>query len=256
MNAKMPVRVLIAVPSFRGTVMIHTLQSLIHTVGLFGELGIQVEFINIDSAEITIARNTMATYAWRKETITHLLFVDDDMTFEPDAVIDLLRHNQPLIGCIYPKRVVSMERIWEAGKAGLSLNEALTEGSEFVTPRLPSSGQLEVREGVIEVEGLGMGVTLIRREVLTTLVDQGKVERRRLQSGGEMDAFGNTFVWGFFDAVEAPDGSYLLSEDLSFCHRWREIGGKVYGTVDRKIGHIGSFIFAGRYLDRLKMGKV
>lgn len=256
MSAKKPVCVLIAVPSFRGTVMVHTMQSLLKTAAMFGEFGIKSGFINVDSAEISIARNSIATYAWREESISHLLFVDDDMTFEPEAVMDLLRAGKPIVGCICPKRMLNVERIWEAGRAGLTLEQAKTEGVEFVT-KLPPSGTLQVADGLAQVEGIGMGVTLIRRDVLTTMVERNVVRKRRLHSGGDVDTFGNTFLYGFFDNIPTDDGDYVLSEDLSFCQRWkRDCGGEIWATVDREIGHIGSYIFTGRYIDRLRMGKI
>lgn len=256
MSAKKPVRILIAVPSFRGTVMVYTLQSLMGTVAMFAEFGIQSEFINVDSAEIAQARNTIATFAWRQENFSHLLFVDDDMSFEPEAVMDLLRAGKPIVGCICPKRYLHVDRIWEAGRAGLSLEQAKAEGADFVT-KLPPSGTLKVADGLAEVEGIGMGITLIRRDVLTTMVDRGLVTKRRIHTGEEFDSFKNSFTWGFFDYTPSDDGEFLLSEDLSFCQRWkRGCGGEIWATVDRQIGHIGNYIYTGRYIDRLRMGKI
>ncbi len=255
-NAKREVKVLIAVPSFRGTVMVHTLHSLIKTVALFGELGIQSEFMNIDAADIIVARNTFATYAWRNPALTHILFVDDDMSFEPDAVIDLMRAGKPIIGCICPRRSMSLQRLYDAARAGLSYEQALTESADFVT-RHHGTGTLEVQQGLIRVAGIGMGVTLINTDVLRTMVERKVAEKRNLQQGEGVDAFGNTFIWGFFEPLYSAEVDSLMSEDLSFCERWTKgCDGEIWATVDRTIGHIGNYVFTGRYIDRLKMGKI
>jgi hypothetical protein len=253
--ANKPVHVLIAVPSFRGTVMVHTTQSLMQTVMLFGELGIRSHFINIDSAEIVSARNTMASMAWRTPEATHLLFVDDDMSFEPDAVVDLLRANKPVIGAICPKRSIDLKRVYEAGLAGRSFTDALSSGLTFVTQHLKQDS-LKVDGGLIQVGGIGMGVTLIRKDALTTMVERKVVTTYLANHGEKPDDFGNTEIHGFFDQIYDEEQKSMLSEDLSFCHRWtKQCGGEVWATVDRKIGHIGMHIYAGAYIDKLKAGE-
>jgi hypothetical protein len=56
-----------------------------------------------------------------------------------------------------------------------------------------------------------------------------------------------------FQAFESlPDETGVhLSEDLSFCERWRRIGGEIWACVDETITHVGRMAFEGRYLDRL-----
>jgi hypothetical protein len=52
------------------------------------------------------------------------------------------------------------------------------------------------------------------------------------------------------------DGQYL-GEDYSFCKRWIEVcGGQIYAVVDQEIFHVGPMPVIGRYVDKLKAGKV
>ncbi len=253
--AQQPISVIIGVPSFRGTTMVHTTQSLINTVMLFGELGIRSRFINIDSADIVLARNTMATLAWRSPEVTHLLFIDDDMSFEADAVLDLLRANKPIVGAICPKRLIDPKRLYDAARAGRPFEHAMASALSFVTRHLPRDS-LTVQDGLIEVEGIGMGVTLIRRDALTQMVERKVVNTYKVQEGRGTDAFGNSELHGFFDIILDEEGGTMLSEDLSFCHRWtKQCGGQVWATVDRKIGHIGMYVYAGAYIDKLRAGE-
>jgi hypothetical protein len=41
----------------------------------------------------------------------------------------------------------------------------------------------------------------------------------------------------------------IVSEDLSFCIRHRNAGGKVWAAIGHKISHVGPYDFAARYLD-------
>jgi hypothetical protein len=52
-------------------------------------------------------------------------------------------------------------------------------------------------------------------------------------------------VYGFFDLVNPGGGRPLLSEDLSFCHRWTTAcRGRIWCKIDHEIGHVGPFLFS------------
>ena len=36
-----------------------------------------------------------------------------------------------------------------------------------------------------------------------------------------------------------------LSEDYGFCHRWRQMGGRVWIDPTIRLGHVGAFTYAG-----------
>ena len=61
------------------------------------------------------------------------------------------------------------------------------------------------------------------------------------------------------DPVQLPGSGAryreLYSEDYSFCHRWRRMGGRVYMFVGEgaPLGHVGGHVFSG---DRSEMGNV
>ncbi len=249
-----PLNMVIGMPSIRGTIMTHTAACLIKTTTLLNEIGVISNFVNVDSAEITTVRNSMASYVVANEQFTHLLFIDDDMTFEADTVVDLLRASKDVIGAICPRRILMQDAFYEAARAGRSFEECSAAATSFVA-RYVNSDKIEVKEGLFPLRGIGMAVTLIKREVLLKMIEVGAVERREQPKTIGPDTLGNTTTYSFFDAMPNEDGSNVLSEDYSFCERWiAKCGGEIWGMANRKIGHIGPYIFSGTYLDRLKMG--
>jgi hypothetical protein len=59
----------------------------------------------------------------------------------------------------------------------------------------------------------------------------------------------NGTAWALFDPYHT--GRKKLSEDLSFCQRWRDIGGRVFVIPDIRMGHIGLKTFTGSFADWL-----
>jgi hypothetical protein len=254
-DSKTPISIMIGVPSFRGTIMVNTTGSLLRLVGLCNDIGIKVNFVNVDSAEVIRARNTIASHFIRSPEFSHLLFIDDDMGFEADAILDLVRANKDVIGAVCPKRVLDLEKIYAAAQRGDSLESAITEGLSFVTRHLPTE-KIEVKEGLIKVAGIGMAVTLIKRQVFQKLIDNKLVAETPVPDASGTDAFGHNHHYGFFDPLPDSQTGSMLSEDLAFCERWRvQLGGEIWALTSRRISHIGMYDYAGTYLTRLKSGK-
>ncbi|PZQ57372.1 MAG: hypothetical protein DI570_19750 [Phenylobacterium zucineum] len=48
-----------------------------------------------------------------------------------------------------------------------------------------------------------------------------------------------------FDCVIHPETGEYLSEDYTFCHRWRAIGGEIWLDLQSRLAHVGAFEFEG-----------
>lgn len=161
---------------------------------------------------------------------SHFLFVDSDMQFEPDLVLDMIEADKPLVGCLYPKKRLPIEWV----------------GSALV----PSA---EPEGNLLELEGLGCGVMLIRRDCVDRMLMTGQVETEELGNtaiGHVVARHGGKRIIQAFDKL-AVEGR-RLSEDFSFCHRHRSAGGKVYAVTNHVVCHVGMHQFAARYSDVLE----
>jgi hypothetical protein len=155
---------------------------------------------------------------------THLLFIDDDMAFPPELVLDMLMFNQPVVGAMYPKRTLPLEF------AGSGPKDAQSMG------------------GFLKVDGVGMGVTLIRRDAIDIML-------QKMPEIVDVDVSGIERVFGTkidrliraFEPVRTPRGK--MSEDFSFCQRWRDCGGEVWAACHHPIKHIGDYAYEGCFRD-------
>lgn len=240
----------ICVPTFRGAITAETMTSLMTLSGLLLHSGVGYDFVTLQATEVSIARNMMATKVWREKDVSHLLFVDDDMGFDPETVLDLLRAQTPISGCIYPRRTLDLARLHEAARAGASLEAATSLAYDFIAHH-PAGQPITVERGFCKVDSIGMGLALIERKVLDTMVAREVVRAR--PSPVRPDALGNVEIFGFFDPIHDPAIDIWFSEDVAFCKRWRETcGGEVLGLAKAEVTHVGQFAYRGSYMARLK----
>jgi len=223
------VKLFIASPCYALQMNAQTAASLVALTKVLTECGIPVSFTAQSQPDIVDLRNAIATIWYECLDATHLLFVDADMQFEPDLVLDMLAADKPLIGAIYPKKRLPIEWVGSA-----------------LTPPAEPEGNL------LEVEGLGCGVMLIRRDCIDLIISSGNVEIDNDPKGvvgGLVRSMGATRALHLFDRIN--DDGRRLSEDLSFCKRVRDSGGKVYAIINHTVTHLGLFQYTARYSDAL-----
>jgi hypothetical protein len=152
------------------------------------------------------------------------------MGFPPDLVSDMILLNEGVVGTIYPQRKLPLS--WAGSGTG--------------------KPEAERRGNFMEVEGVGMGCTLIRRDVVTTMLEKmPELVDTRLAlhpAGDTIRGAGSNRIIRAWEKLDLP-GRGVVSEDLSFCIRYRQCGGKVWGSIGYRISHVGPFDYSGRYLD-------
>lgn len=171
--------------------------------------------------KVDMARNLQA-HAFLEQGWTHLFFVDDDQAWSADLILRLLLLNVDIVGVPIRKR---ME------KEVYNLNHGTTAN------RLPG------RDDVLEVNFIGTGIMMIRRNVLEILKDKVKQCEQ---------IAGTLTVPMFFETkiVEKPNETGVFQdqgEDVSFCKLAQEHGFKIYAYLDEEVAHLGDKAYVGNY---------
>jgi len=230
----MATKLFIFVPAFGQTV---TATTFLTTHALQQHLsmkGIQGGISTLSFPDIAELR-AMAMTIWydTMPDSSHMLFIDADMGFPPDMVSDMFLLNEGIVGTIYPQRKMPLS--WAGSGTG--------------------SPHTERRGNFMEVEGVGMGCTLIRRDVVDImLAKMPELIDTRLAlhpAGDTIRNAGSSRIIRAFEKLDIPERG-LVSEDLSFCIRWRQCGGKVWAGIGYRISHVGPFDYSGRYLDTVE----
>ncbi|CAN5576758.1 hypothetical protein BH10PSE14_BH10PSE14_06690 [soil metagenome] len=225
--------VMICTPIARNPTWEYT-ASLASTLLFLQERGIRVTFqFVVGSSVVHKARNELVAHFLMSD-FTDLLFVDDDMQFAPDAVLRLLGSDKPLIGGVGRMRCQkpnSDPAVW------------------CWRPLRGGDGDLVQDEmGAIEVRGFGAAFMLINRRVFADMVAAHPDWKRDGAADWPADLRAHYFE--FFNQTERDEFGEL-SEDYGFCHRWRQMGERVWIDPTIRLGHVGAFNFAGAVEDLL-----
>jgi len=210
-------------------------------------------FRSISYAEISESRNFLLTHWIDKTDASHILFIDADMGFEAQLIADMVAFDKPVVGVAYPKRKIDLQRVATLAGAGEPPDRAITKAHEFVLRPLRKGGRPKIVNGFMEVEGCGAGILLIQRSCIETML------RRMPELSDEKAKKTSPITKDLDRLIRAFDilhvGGLRLSEDYSFCHRWRNLcQGEIWVSVGHAITHVGLQEFKSRYVDRLAVG--
>jgi hypothetical protein len=195
---------------------------------------------------VTRSRNTLVSMFMDMPQATHLLFVDADISFDPQQVTRMLQFGEPVVAGMYPLKVLDWQRAAPS-------NRSHREEDALHYCGQPCSGTArEDRDGFVTGDYAGTGFMLIARQVIETMIE---AYAELGYSGAHTYTEGpqpNSRHYALFDCLIEPERRVYLSEDYAFCWRWRRLGGKVWLDTVGRLTHTGNHDFRGNPLPRYR----
>jgi hypothetical protein len=240
--------VLIATPAYNGSVTTHYFESMLHLsrVAEDHNIGITVSTISTESL-ITRARNMFIAQFIDDPKFTHLLFVDADIGFPPEALLDLITADFPVSACPYPRKTYDFNKFKESSDG--DIRNCMSYIVNIMHPQEGSEGKgIDIpvfKTHFIQVLEAGTGFMCIKREVIEQMQDAYPELRHKIEHA----TYGREgWLYGLFDTMVEPATRRYLSEDYAFCKRWRDLGGAVYLNARCNLMHSGNHVFFGQFL--------
>lgn len=211
-------KVLIGTPCYDGKVDVWFANSLLNTIKMSYEKGINVHAIytSYDSL-VQRARNSLFRLALEGD-YDYLFFIDSDVEWEAEWFFRLLERPEPIVGAALIKK---------------------TEKEEYTVKIVDKNLKWSEDKKIIEVEGVGTGFLKISKFALLKLWEMGE----QYQSQGVEERM-------VFD-IKVENGD-LISEDYILCNKWKSLGYKVWLDPTITINHIGIKKFKGDLSSHLK----
>jgi hypothetical protein len=244
--------VLIGTPCYGGLVTHVYMQSVLKLMMAPPRPGLRLGLIlSAHDSLITRSRNAIVANFLDTPDATHLMFVDADIGFEPQEFHRLVEFDQDLVAGRYPLKVRDWANI-------LELARTATPGARVESLGLNYVGQpcavadLETKDGFVTGIYAGTGFMMVARRALERMIAAYPGTRYKEAQTYPKAKEPSSHLYNLFDCMIDPDTGAYLSEDFTFCRRWRSLGGKLWLDTQSSLVHVGSHEFHGEPL--VKMG--
>lgn len=256
----------ILTPHYGGMCYVNYMNSLITTIHKLKELGIElhIEGCNNDSL-VSRARNNLVAKAMTNPNTTHILFIDNDITWDTDSILKLLIADKPIVGGIYPLKRYNWNKLIDAksdaqdsniiknwiDRKNQSMFKDAIPDVDLVQHRLLSynlnlaTNSLHIENNLTTVRHVATGFMMIKRKVIEKMY-QAFPSTKYVDDVGFLSSDENAYAYALFDCG-VEDGHYF-SEDWMFCKRWTNMGGKIHVDVTVNLNHTGPENYRGCYL--------
>lgn len=234
------------------------------------------------------ARNRQVAAALALPDVTHFMFIDADIVFDPAWVVNMVKSGLDVVAGAYPRKEIDWGMVGAAARSGVADAELPHRSTSFifnfVVDNNGGTNAIESSAGrFVEVEEIGTGFFMCRREVLEKVIAAHKdeiayvtdypprdtiqhmvfacrrdptseIERAKaalLKAATSFDEYSDGVVKAAIDyatAIKKGPATFgrYLTEDYSFCRLWRMLGGKIYLYLDAAIEHIGVHKYQGQ----------
>ena len=235
--------VFLATPCYGGVVTQGYMQSVIGVMQRAPMDGYDVTLALLgQDALITRSRNTLLAHFLERDIATHILFIDSDISFDPALVARLLASNREVVAACYPLKTLYWDT--HAEQRMRKGEPAETAGMRYVGELC--EGLLARRDGDLATATyVGTGFMLITRNAVSLMIAAYPETRyNTIHAYGQIGSRGHT-PYALFDCMIDPVTQTYLSEDFTFCHRWRALGGQIWLDTRSRVTHVGPTDFHG-----------
>ena len=210
-----PIKILIGTPAYGGLCNTAYTDSLIKTISQLSRYNIVCEVKFINNQIVTRARNMISSIFMRDDSLTHMLFIDADIEWNPNDVLLLLSHNLECVIGVYPNK-----KYYKLGN-----NIKLNPSSVYFSPYTE-------KNNLIKIKSAATGFMLLTKPALKRI--ENDIGTFYLPgNNGEQITLHN-----YFDCnVVQKD---YLTEDYYFSYLFLKNGGEIWADKRIVLKHYGS----------------
>jgi len=237
--------VLIGTPCYGGLVVQGYMESVIQLMAYASrsDFDVSLALLGGDSL-ITRSRNKLVATFLDMPQATHLMFIDADISFRPEDVHRMIKFDNEVVAGMYPVKNFDWTQFKNKMSSDMSEEKLAEAGLHFVGMPCPEKDR-EQRNGFVTGTYAGTGFMLIKRSALERMIFAYPQTKYALAHVYPIPKERSNNLYALFDCIIEPGTNAYLSEDFTFCRRWREIGGKIWLDPYSKLCHYGTFRFQG-----------
>jgi hypothetical protein len=206
-------------PCYGGNVSEPTMTSLLRFILMAQQVGLNWSLDTmVNESLVTRARNNLMAKMMTNQAATHFMFIDADIRFQPESILQMMACDKDVIGGLYPKKALPVNYV-------INLKR-----------------ETKVQGDIFTVDTMGTGFLMFKKDVYVQLC-AAHPECKYVDDVGLGKQYEPT-MYSIFDVAIDEKGHYL-SEDWLFCRRWSALGGEIWAHGKVLLNHIGHYEFVG-----------
>jgi hypothetical protein len=259
----------ILTPCYNGNCDITYVLSLLQTIEVFNSFNfpISVLFCRNDSL-IPRARNNLIAKAMSNPKTTHMMFIDNDITWSGVDILKLVLADKPIVGGVYPLKKYNWDKLLVDKKNPYNSNvvqslinkhESSILKNAISIPDFIQSSLLEyninfldpvltINNNLAKVKHVATGFMMIQRNTLVQMMNYFS-HTKYTDDTGYLEGDENKYAYALFNCDVGYD--HYLSEDWLFCDRWSKMDGEIFIDISINLNHIGVNNYVGCFLSSL-----
>jgi hypothetical protein len=258
---------MIATPCYGGQLMVTYMCSVVELMLACSRHLDIVPILAMMGNESLIPRarnNLMMDFVNHELKPTHLVFIDADIGFQAQHLIDMISSGLPIVFGAYSKKVIEWDNVFRCIKEGLAKTpeEAKEAGASWALnfhddncrdgkfpsiPQVGADGKPSGKAFILCKEG-STGFMVIRREVIEAMIaaypERWYHSDTNVNSGRKCY---NLFASEIDPYPVEPEKRRFLSEDYGFCRLAKRIGIDSFVYTGAKLTHTGTYSFVGDF---------
>lgn len=224
-------QIFLACISYTGQVEVETKNSMIQGIAELNDLGIAAfDFSRVGDSAVSRGRNSLLT-DFLAGGATDIIMVDADVSWQAGSLARLASHNVDLVLGCYPSR---------RDPVAYPVRYLVDDHGRHRLEADPATGLLEIEAGP------GGFFRITRACVEAMIAAYGDLWYHDENCPGKK-------AWALFDFELDKDARLYFGEDMTFCRRYRAIGGKVWLDPSINFGHSGRKTWYGCIADAIQV---
>jgi hypothetical protein len=206
----------ILTPCYGGNITSGYFHSMINLFPYAMQNGINLSVETLPNCSlICLGRDIMLWRALQDETWTHVMWIDSDLSFQPQCIHSMIVDDKDIVGGFYPKKELPID---------------------FASSPEPGG---EDTEHLFETIYVATGFMLIKRKVVEHMWEHFKEELGFKYQGSD------DYVDLFAPIID--DSGLYLTEDYAFCKRAKSLGYKTYMSKRFELPHLGQMEYSAEH---------
>lgn len=233
------IKVVLATPFYELKGFSPYISSMCHTIKLLTLMGIQHEFWELSGdSYVHRARNTICTKFLEDPDATDLFFIDSDMQWNAEAVVNMVALPDLVVGGSYPTK-----NNW-----GSWTSQPIFQEDKETKKNHPLGRVLADGSALIHADFLAAGFMRLKREALEQYRDHYPQHRYKEPCADPSNA--DREYIEYFASIR--ENGLLYGEDMMFSKRLKEMGMDMFIFTNVNFGHYGVKGWTGNYHSFLK----